>query len=142
MVAQADTPDLRGLRQDIGNRTNSTDSALDDEDGSPPPVADPVMFRGVLGECVTTMDPYTEADSIGVLVSLMSAVGAIIGPTPHLMIGPTRHPLLIWPLLFGRSGTGRKGEAASAASVLINSAEPDASKFTITPSPVYPAAKG
>lgn len=43
----------------------------------------------------------------------------MIDTGPHLQVGNTRHPLLIWPLLFGRTSTGRKGEAWSTARRLL-----------------------
>lgn len=97
-----------------------------------PPAADPAMFYGILGEIVHTADPATEADPAGVLASLLAGVGAAIGPSPHLRIGNTRHPLLVWPLLFGRTGAGRKGEATSAAELFIHHAVPDYTGMTVT----------
>lgn len=94
-----------------------------------PPVADPAMFRGVLGDIVNLVEPHTEADPVGILVSLLAAVGVIVGPGPHLKVGSTRHPLLIWPLLFGRTGSGRKGETWEAARLFLLSSYPEASEF-------------
>lgn len=98
----------------------------------PPPVADPVMFHGLLGEIVRATEPTTEADPVGVLASLLAGVGAAIGPAPHVMVGNTRHPLLIWPLLFGRTGSGRKGEATDTAGLFLRSCDPRAAEFTVT----------
>ena len=52
-------------------------------------------------------------------------VSGLIGPEPHLRIGNTRHPLLIWTLLLGSTGTGRKGEAAATASLFVAQAADD-----------------
>lgn len=86
---------------------------------APPPVADTAMYHGLLGEIVTAADPTTEADPAGVLASLLSGCGVAIGPGPFVQIGNTRHPLLVWPLLFGRTGSGRKGEAGETADVFL-----------------------
>ena len=40
---------------------------------------------------------------------------SLIGPGPHVQVGNTSHPLLIWPLLLGRTGSGRKGEATTTS---------------------------
>ncbi|GGT38370.1 DUF3987 domain-containing protein [Nonomuraea spiralis] len=88
----------------------------------PPPAADPAMFYGLPGELVKVADPSTEADPVGVLVSALSACGAVIGPGPYVQIGNTRHPLLIWPLLFGRTGSGRKGQATDTAEIFLHHA--------------------
>ncbi len=90
-----------------------------------PPAVDPTVFCGVLGELVMAADPTTEADPIGVLVSLMANVSAVIGTGPHVQIGNTRHPLIVWPLLFGRTGAGRKGDATETADRLTWAAMPE-----------------
>jgi hypothetical protein len=88
----------------------------------PPPAADPAMFHGVLGDLVKAADPTTEADPVGVLASLLAGAGVAIGPKPHIQVGNTRHPLLVWPLLFGRTGAGRKGEATDTAELFLHAA--------------------
>ncbi|MFI7125860.1 DUF3987 domain-containing protein [Nonomuraea sp. NPDC050153] len=89
---------------------------------APAPAAAPAMFYGLPGELVKAADPSTEADPVGVLVSALSACGAVIGPGPFVQIGNTRHPLLIWPLLFGRTGSGRKGQATDTAEIFLHHA--------------------
>lgn len=88
----------------------------------PAPAANPAMFYGLPGELVQAADPTTEADPVGVLVSALAACGAVIGPGPFVQIGNTRHPLLIWPLLFGRTGSGRKGQATDTAEIFLHAA--------------------
>ena len=92
---------------------------------APPPVASPAVYRGLLGEIVLTVDggPHTEADPVGVLVTLLAGAGALLGRAPHVQIASTRHPLLVWPLLFGATGTGRKGESASTARLFLDPAQ-------------------
>lgn len=102
------------------------------EETTSPPVADPVMYRGVLGDVVRAAAPSTEADPVGVLASLLAGVGAVIGSGPHVQIGNTRHPLLVWPLLFGRTGSGRKGEATDTAEVFLREAEPDLKDYAVS----------
>ncbi|NRQ30681.1 DUF3987 domain-containing protein [Nonomuraea sp. NN258] len=85
-----------------------------------PPVADRTMFYGILGELVDAADPSTEADPVGVLASALAACGALIGTNPFAQVGNTRHPLLIWPLLFGRTGSGRKGQATDTAEIFMH----------------------
>ncbi|WP_404387400.1 DUF3987 domain-containing protein [Humibacillus xanthopallidus] len=90
------------------------------------------MYYGLLGRNVEAVDPTTEADKAGVLGSLMAGVGVLIGPGPHLQIGNTRHPLLISPLLVGRTGAGRKGEATSSAMIVLRAADPELDTLTAT----------
>ncbi|MFE3451576.1 hypothetical protein ACFXJ8_21900 [Nonomuraea sp. NPDC059194] len=89
---------------------------------APAPAADPAIFHGLPGEIVKAADPSTEADPVGVLVSALAACGAVIGSGPFVQIGNTRHPLLIWPLLFGRTGSGRKGQATDTAEIFLHNA--------------------
>lgn len=83
------------------------------------PEPDPVMFYGVLGDMVRTAEPHTEADPVGILASLLAGAGAFLGPSAYLEIGAVRHPLLIWPLLFGRTSSGRKGETTTTAKLFL-----------------------
>ena len=89
-----------------------------------PPV-DPTVFDCYLGTLATAVDPYTEADPIGVLVSLLSSCGVHIGPEAHLPLGMERHPLTVWPLLIGHTGSGKKGTAWNAAKSLLTAADPE-----------------
>jgi len=89
------------------------------------PVVDRGMFVGVPGDITLAAEPTTEADPVGVYVSLLASAGVLLGPGPYVPIGNTRHPLLIWPLLFGRTGSGRKGEADQTARVFLAQATPD-----------------
>jgi hypothetical protein len=114
-------------------RTNETKQTNETIDVPPaPPAADPTMYHGVLGELVEAADPTTEADPVGVYVSLQASAGAAIGNGAYVQIGNARHPLLIWPLLFGRTGSGRKGEATTTADVFIRRAVADAQGLFVT----------
>ena len=79
------------------------------------PRLDPLAYRGPIGDLVVKMAPYTEADPAGLLLSLLAAVGGAIGDAPHVMIGGSPHPPRIWPLIIGRTGSGRKGESWAQA---------------------------
>lgn len=105
------------------NATKAVASTKKEETTRPlPPVADPAIFRGQLGRLVTAIDEgdHTEADPVGVYATLLAGSGALLGPKgPHLLIGSIRHPLLIWPMLFGSTGTGRKGESEGIARLFL-----------------------
>ncbi|MFF7990284.1 DUF3987 domain-containing protein [Kitasatospora xanthocidica] len=91
----------------------------------PGPVPDPEVFCGWAGQTVRDLDPTTEADPVGVLVNLLSAAGAAIGPGPFLWISNSRHPALIWALTVGATAAGRKGEATNTVQRLFKAAVPD-----------------
>jgi hypothetical protein len=82
------------------------------------------MYAGVLGDITAAAAPTTEADPVGIYVSLLAGTGVFIGPGPYVRVGNTRHPLLLWPLLLGRTGSGRKGEATGTAEIFLRRAAP------------------
>ncbi|WP_158846980.1 DUF3987 domain-containing protein [Saccharothrix deserti] len=89
------------------------------------PAVDPAVFDCYLGWLAQRIDPYTEGDPIGVLATLVSAAGVHLGPGPHLEPSfGERHPLLVWPILIGATGIGRKGTATNAAFTLFGAADP------------------
>jgi hypothetical protein len=87
------------------------------EERTQAPAIEPTAYHGLLGEIVTTVNSglHTEADPVGVLATLLAGAGALMGPGPFVQIASTRHPLLIWPLIFGSTGAGRKGESHETA---------------------------
>lgn len=97
----------------------------------PPPALDRAVLHGLLGDIVKAAEPTTEADPIGVLVSLLAGVGVAVGTGPFIQVGNSRHPLLIWPLIFGRTGSGRKGEATDTAERFLR-ADPQLAELTVT----------
>jgi Protein of unknown function (DUF3987) len=115
------------VRDELGDHRHDSNSAGDAQ--QPQSIASPVIraeaFYGVLGEVVEVAKPSTEADPAAILASLLCGVGVLMGQTPHLQIGRTKHPLIVWPLLFGRTGSGRKGEATNTAELYLEAAHRD-----------------
>jgi hypothetical protein len=67
----------------------------------------------------------SEADPLGIYFSLLGVTGVYLGQNPRVQAGDDRHPLLVWPMLIGRSGTARKGASWSATRRLLSGADPD-----------------
>lgn len=88
------------------------------------PRLDQAAYHGPIGAMVSEVAPHTEADPAAVLVSLLSLAGAMMGDGPHVMIGASKHPPRIWPLIMGRTGSGRKGESWAVAESVLISADP------------------
>lgn len=104
------------------HQTTPSLAKVDGPPMAPPPSVDRAIYHGILGEIAQTAARTSEGDPVGIMATLMWGTGVLIGPEPHVMIANTRHPFLIWPLLFGRSGSGRKGEAHEAARVVLRRA--------------------
>jgi len=75
------------------------------------PALHPAAYHGPAGQVVRRIAPSTEADPVGMLVTLLAHAGAVVGSGPHVVIGGSEHPARIWPLLIGRTAGGRKGTA-------------------------------
>lgn len=115
------------------NRDREVREAATDKAPPPPvPVPDKEMFTGILGEIAHAADPGTEADIVGIYASLLGIAGTLIGNRPHARIGNRQHPLLVWPLLIGRTGAGRKGDAVDTAELIFSHSHPNLSDLTIT----------
>lgn len=81
-------------------------------DGWPAP-PDQAAFRGLAGRVVQFVDPFTEADQVGVLGTFLTAFGCAVNAAPHARVGPERHPARLFVALIGRSSTSRKGSSWS-----------------------------
>lgn len=84
------------------------------------PVLDDAAYYGLAGDVVRALDPHTEADPAGILVSLLAAFGAMVGPGPHALASSAHHPARIFPVLVGRTAGGRKGSAWSTTRYFLN----------------------
>jgi len=83
------------------------------------PPLDPAVFDCYLGTLVNQLAHSTEGDPIGILASLICAAGVHLGQRPHIRAGDDPHPLLVWPLIIGRTGGGRKGASWSTPKRLL-----------------------
>ena len=77
----------------------------------PWPTLDPAALHGVAGEWVRLIEPHTEADPVGLVVSFLSEVGTLLGRGPHLILDGCFHPplcasLRLWLLLWIPYGIG------------------------------------
>lgn len=90
----------------------------------PEPPANAVYY-GLAGDIVAVLAPHTEADPVGMLVTLLAGVGNAIGRNPYVVLDNSRHGLRVWPVLVGPSGSGRKGTALANAGVILSRAEPE-----------------
>ncbi len=81
-------------------------------------------LTGLPGDIVKAIDPYTEADPVGVLAHVHSGFGNLIGPVPHFRVERDRHSLRINPVLVGQTSKGRKGQSWSTPRYMLSEVDP------------------
>ncbi len=87
-------------------------------------VFDEYALYGLAGEAVRTLAPHTEAQPEAILLQLLAAFGNVIGPSPHCMVGPTRHALNLFVVLVGESSKARKGTSWNQVARLFAEVDP------------------
>lgn len=89
----------------------------------PPLPPRPAAFSGLGGRIVRAIEPHSEADPVGVLVSLLTGFGSAVGRGPHVMVGRTRHGTNLQTTLVGDSAFSRKGTSWADARWLLSQAD-------------------
>lgn len=87
------------------------------------PVLEGPAFHGLAGEVVRALEPHTEADPAGLLVSFLAGFGCAIGGGPHVRVGGDRHDSRFFPVLVGETARSRKGSAWSAVRPVLERAD-------------------
>src|SRR5215831_9120014 len=64
---------------------------------------------GLSGDFVRSVDPFTEADRVAVLINFLTAYGNIVGHGPYFKVGYTAHFLNLFAAQVGTISKGRKG---------------------------------
>ena len=85
------------------------------------PAVHSAAYHGVAGEYVKAIAADTESDPLAVLVQVLAWVGCKIGRSAWIRHGNVTHYPLIWPLIVGRTSTGRKGNSAADSLSSLNS---------------------
>lgn len=97
------------------------------ERGSVAPAGRPMphaaVYQGWLGATVNELAETTEADPIAILATLIGAYSVMIGNGPRIAIHDNRAPLLVWPLILGRTSVGRKGMSYNVVKRLVRDAD-------------------
>lgn len=75
----------------------------------------PAAWHGPIGETVRRIAPGTEADPAAVLATSLGLFGALAGDGAHVRVGGVRHSARVWPLIVGKTGSGRKGTSFAEA---------------------------
>lgn len=90
-----------------------------------PSMCDGPAFDSWPGAIVEQIAPFTEADPGGILLTLLTAVGASIGSGPHVIAGNTAHPPRLSTVLVGETARGRKGTSWEALAPTLELADPE-----------------
>ncbi len=73
------------------------------------PILEGAAWHGIAGDVVESLDPHTEADSVAVLLTLLTAFGGAVGRGPHAVADGTGHPGRLFTVLVGDTLKARKG---------------------------------
>src|SRR4051794_39938076 len=88
------------------------------------PLLGPAGYQGLAGEIVRRLDPHTESDPAGVLLTFLAAFGAAVGGVPHALADGSRHTARLNVVLVGRSARARKGTSWSVTRRVLEKADP------------------
>ena len=88
------------------------------------PQLDSAALHGLAGDIIALLDAHTEADPVALLVTTLSEFGCCIGRAPHSILDGSRHPLLFWPIIVGKSSKSRKGSSERRTGALFRQADP------------------
>ncbi|MBI2988098.1 MAG: DUF3987 domain-containing protein [Deltaproteobacteria bacterium] len=89
------------------------------------PTLNPLALYGLAGDTVKTIDLYTEADPVAVLVTFLIFFGSVIGRKAHVKVEFTHHYLNLFASLVGDSSKGRKGVSRSTAHYIFSRVDSD-----------------
>jgi hypothetical protein len=84
---------------------------------------DSAALRGLPGDVVRTIEPYTEADCAALLVGTLTTFGAMVGQMAEIDVGFAKHPPALSVALVGRTSRARKGTATTETDGLMRHVE-------------------
>ena len=88
------------------------------------PVIDETAFHGLAGDIVAAITPYSEADSVAILVNILASFGNCVGSGPHFAVEKSHHHLNLFIVQVGRSSKARKGLAWSTPKHMFRTVDP------------------
>jgi hypothetical protein len=82
-------------------------------------------YYGLAGEIVRAIEPNTEADSVALLIQLLTAFGNAVGRKAHFPVEADAHYLNLFSVLVGESSKGRKGTSWGHILRLFEQVDPE-----------------
>jgi hypothetical protein len=89
------------------------------------PTLDEAALHGVPGEIVRILEPETEADPVGILLSMLVMFGNVVGRGPFFAVEGDQHPTNLFTVLVGETSRGRKGTSLGRTLALFDGADPE-----------------
>jgi hypothetical protein len=89
----------------------------------PEPQLDQAALHGIAGSIVRSIEPHTEADRVGLLLSLLTGFGNAVGPGPHVMADSATHTAKLFVSLVGRTSRARKGTSWANVKAVLEQAD-------------------
>ena len=99
------------------------------------PALDEAALLGIIGEFVNKAIENSEADPAAVLLTLLPALGIVIGSDTYFEVGDTKHPARLNTLLVGATSRARKGTSAGPVERALEML-PLGLSIRVTPGPV------
>jgi hypothetical protein len=84
------------------------------------PFMPPEAFTGLAGEIVRLIEPHTESDPAGLLLSAHAFFGNCVGRGPHYVVESTKHGPNLYVLKIGDTAKARKGTGEDRVRALFN----------------------
>jgi hypothetical protein len=107
---------------DASGAPKPSDCAFTSEDAWP--ALDPVAFHGLAGTVVRTLDPYTEADPAGLLLTFLAFFGSAVGAGPHALADGCVHAQRLFVALVGDTSRSRKGTTSARIRSVFEISDP------------------
>jgi hypothetical protein len=102
----------RKERLSVSDNTTAKDMEADAMDREAIwPVLHPDALHGLAGRTVRVITPYSEADPVAILATLLTAIGNVVGRSPHAIVEGASHTCNIYALLIGKTSKSRKGQS-------------------------------
>lgn len=113
-----------GLDDEVKHERPATGASSSDPRLEAPVLADQsAALSGLAGDVVRALQPHTEADPAGLLLTLLVEFGAMVGGGAEARVGAAHHPPALFGVLVGRSARSRKGTAAAEVDALMRRVE-------------------
>jgi Bifunctional DNA primase/polymerase, N-terminal/Primase C terminal 1 (PriCT-1)/Protein of unknown function (DUF3987) len=115
----SDSPTLSTHNQSLSQPSDGADS-----NGGDWPTLHADAYHGLAGDIIRAIEPETEADPVGILLTLLTFVGNAIGRTPYFVAGADTHHANLFATIVGNTAS-RKGAGLSVVKWLMQRAEPE-----------------